>query len=263
MDLLCNLKQAVINDDIKTVEEILLYHCDSPNQRSLLLNSPLDSDSSSLLHLAANISSNMINLLLLHGAYIDHQDNDGYAALHFAVINGCIEGVKALLANGANLELIDDEMMTPQDHAAGKDNILCLFDDVKIIDEDNGVNDISMCQTFVNLMMNDTAIVADDDDDTVTMITDKVAELKIEKDNKTTTSDEKENTILLSSIDDACNLSSLSNEQLRDKLLSYGERPGPINNNTRKAYITYLEKIISGIQPCGNHGYNGNYNIIH
>lgn len=49
-------------------------------------------------------------------------------------------------------------------------------------------------------------------------------------------------------------LSSLSNSQLREKLESLGERPGPINHLTRKVYISYLQKILDGTQPAGNQG---------
>ena len=49
----------------------------------------------------------------------------------------------------------------------------------------------------------------------------------------------------------------MSNKELRDRLLSLGERPGPINNFTRSTYQTYLAKIQAGIQPSGNSGYRG------
>lgn len=49
----------------------------------------------------------------------------------------------------------------------------------------------------------------------------------------------------------------MSNEELRDQLLSLGERPGPVNKFTRSAYQSYLAKIQAGIQPSGNSGYRG------
>ena len=49
----------------------------------------------------------------------------------------------------------------------------------------------------------------------------------------------------------------LSNEELRKKLISLGEQPGPVNGATRKAYQVYLTKIQAGIQPMGNKGYKG------
>ena len=52
-------------------------------------------------------------------------------------------------------------------------------------------------------------------------------------------------------------LSTLTNEQLKQKLQSLGEEPGPITNTTRNAYISYLQKILDGVQPAGNKGYKG------
>lgn len=54
----------------------------------------------------------------------------------------------------------------------------------------------------------------------------------------------------------------LSNLELREKLLTLGERPGPINEVTRSAYQSYLAKIQAGIQPSGNSGYRGKHNSV-
>lgn len=50
----------------------------------------------------------------------------------------------------------------------------------------------------------------------------------------------------------------LSDLELREKLVSLGEKPGPVNGTTRKAYQNYLAKIMAGVQPTGNRGYKGN-----
>ena len=55
----------------------------------------------------------------------------------------------------------------------------------------------------------------------------------------------------------------LSDEGLRKKLLSLGEKPGPIFDSTRLAYQSYLSKILSGIHPPGNSGYKGVYYYYH
>ena len=54
-------------------------------------------------------------------------------------------------------------------------------------------------------------------------------------------------------------LHSLTNEELRQRLLARGEHPGPITETTRPAYLVYLAKLDAGIQPSGNTGYEGQY----
>jgi len=54
----------------------------------------------------------------------------------------------------------------------------------------------------------------------------------------------------------------LSDAELRKKLVSLGERPGPIVNSTRLAYQSYLSKLLAGIQPSGNSGYKCRQTII-
>ena len=49
----------------------------------------------------------------------------------------------------------------------------------------------------------------------------------------------------------------LSNVELRQRLESLGEHPGPINSSTRSAYQLYLTKIEAGVQPKGNKGFKG------
>lgn len=51
----------------------------------------------------------------------------------------------------------------------------------------------------------------------------------------------------------------LSNKELRSKLVSLGEQPGPITDATRSAYQLYLAKIQAGVQPSGNRGFKGQF----
>ena len=53
----------------------------------------------------------------------------------------------------------------------------------------------------------------------------------------------------------------MSDKELRKKLVSHGERPGPIVDSTRLAYQSYLSKLLAGIQPSGNTGYKGIYKL--
>ena len=209
-------------------------------------------DGTSYLHLAANVNAKMINILINYGANVNYQNCDGYTSLHVAAMNGCIEGVRALLANGADREIVDNELMTARDYVESFDDIEIL----KIMDESTCssnelMENMSMCQTFVNVVLNSTV---SKDDVNVEATTDK-------------------NTLQLSRLcltehctsEGTCNdvgldksFHLLSNSQLRDKLISYGEHPGPITDFTRNAYISYLKKIASGVQPSGDKGYKGN-----
>ena len=52
-------------------------------------------------------------------------------------------------------------------------------------------------------------------------------------------------------------LHKLTNQELRQRLIDRGEHPGPVTNQTRAAYLLYLSKLKTGIQPAGNAGYKG------
>lgn len=54
-------------------------------------------------------------------------------------------------------------------------------------------------------------------------------------------------------------LHSLTNQELRQRLVARGEQPGPITELTRAAYLVYLSKLEAGIQPAGNTGYKGQF----
>ena len=56
-------------------------------------------------------------------------------------------------------------------------------------------------------------------------------------------------------------LLKLTNRELKEKLISLGEQPGPVNDATRSAYLTYLARIQGGILPTGNKGYKGILNV--
>ena len=52
-------------------------------------------------------------------------------------------------------------------------------------------------------------------------------------------------------------LHQLSNQELQQRLVAFGEQPGPVTDLTRSAYLAYLSKLEAGIQPAGNSGYKG------
>ena len=54
---------------------------------------------------------------------------------------------------------------------------------------------------------------------------------------------------------------AMSDVELRDRLVSLGEQPGPVNSGTRSAYQAYLAKVLAGVQPKGNKTYKGKEKI--
>lgn len=62
----------------------------------------------------------LLDWLIINGANIDHQDRNGYCALHFAGQQKSYESAKLLLDNGANINLKDIHIVSPK-HDESKD----------------------------------------------------------------------------------------------------------------------------------------------
>lgn len=264
----------------RTVENLI-------KPKATLINTAIDSDGTRFIHLAANTSSEMIQLLINNGAHINTQtNNDLYTPLHVAAMNGCTEVVKALLSyNWIDTSLMDADLLTARDCAEEEDHwdIVSLIDNFNTAKEEErrreeGDNDdISICEAFVNMTVaehHDSTI--DYEDETLpynTSTADTTLELPYNGTtlsyNGDSTEEGKQDSIIehnhvdnskstSNSSNVADDLSTLTNSQLRDKLESLGERPGPINHLTRKVYIVYLQKILGGAQPSAtNQGYKG------
>ena len=85
---------------------------------SHLINTPIDDENTTLLHLAANTTTPVIlQLLLEYGADINWQNDDGLTALHVAAMWGKDVVVMLLLEGGANSLIPDSDNLTPLDHA--------------------------------------------------------------------------------------------------------------------------------------------------
>ena len=83
------------------------------NDKLIKLLSELDIDSSDiylrtpLIWAAFYNNTELLDWLIKNGANIDHQDRNGYSALHFAGQQNSFDSAKLLLDNGANINLKD------------------------------------------------------------------------------------------------------------------------------------------------------------
>jgi uncharacterized protein len=74
----------------------------------------LDGDARTpLIHAAFNGKMRIVSWLLINGANINHQDRNGWSALHFAVQEKNFEMVEYLLLHGASVQLRDVYGNTP------------------------------------------------------------------------------------------------------------------------------------------------------
>jgi ankyrin repeat protein len=69
------------------------------------------------LLIAARYKSDILALLLSHGAEVDSQDATGKTALHLTAENNWIDGTERLLKFGCNVDIISNEQETPLDIA--------------------------------------------------------------------------------------------------------------------------------------------------
>lgn len=99
----------------KAIAEFLLANGADVNawSKNNLANQPLHAA-------AAGQQTELVALLLEHGAEIDSPEHGGFTALQLAAENGTLEMVKILLAKGANVAVKSDEGKTAMDYAQEK-----------------------------------------------------------------------------------------------------------------------------------------------
>ena len=121
---------------------------------------PLDTDGTTVLHLAANSDNPSIPRTLIDsGADIDAQNHDGLTPLHVAAMNGCLEALKVLLEGGADVSLLDDDGMSPIDHTEEEHQWRCFevlkqhMMDNEEEEETNEEVEISMCEAYVEMVL--------------------------------------------------------------------------------------------------------------
>ena len=87
----------------------------------------------------------LVRYYFRQGANIDYQNDKGYAALHYAVMNDNIEMAFYLMSNGAyaNMDITGYDQTTPQDLAMEKSNakLTMFFCEWKVIDDFHGIID--------------------------------------------------------------------------------------------------------------------------
>lgn len=171
----------------------------------------------------------MIELLSSHWpGYINTANEDGITPLHVASMYGQLSAIQALIENGADPFVVDSDGMTPLDYCVKEGHVSCVdyFQDLGIkphSDEENVEDDDSMAIAYTLM---ETTILGDsyDDDDTTLCYT-------------------------VNDVDVTLDLDDFTNSMLRVELMKMGEKPGPINDLTRGAYLRYLHKAKNGLLP--------------
>lgn len=197
-----------------------------------------------IIHIAANSDNeDIINLLASRWpAYVNTASDDGTTPLHVASTYGQLNAVRALIENGADPFIVDQEGMTPLDCSVREGQVLCVeyYKELGIrpvCDEEEEEGEDSMALAYTTMLMENTFV--DYDNDTTLCSIDETTILQ-------------ESTVLEETFD-LTDIQSLSNSTLRKKLQEMGEKPGPVNELTRHAYLRYLHKLQTGLlspQKC-------------
>ena len=183
-----------------------------------------------ILHIAANCQhTKMIELLTARWpGYINMPNDDGITPLHVACMYGQLSAIKALMESGADPFLVDNEGMTPLEYCIQEGHGYCVdyFKDVGINQDD----------TVVDTAEEDSMAIA------YTLMETTLMETTLLE----------ESTLYYTLADITLNDTSedyLTNSMLRAELIQIGEKPGPINELTRGAYLRYLHKARNGLLP--------------
>jgi len=191
-----------------------------------------------ILHIAANSDNEEIISLLASQwpAYLNTASDDGTTPLHVASTYGQLNAVKALIENGADPFLVDQEGMTPLDCSIREGQVQCVqyYKELGIrpdcYDEEEGED--SAVLAFTTMLIENTLVDYDEDDTTMCSI-DETTILQ-------------DSTVLEETFD-LTDMQKLSNSMLMKRLQEMGEKPGPVNDLTRHAYLRYLYKLQIGL----------------
>ena len=189
-----------------------------------------------ILHIAANSDNEDVITLLASQwpAYVNAASDDGTTPLHVASTYGQLNAVNALIENGADPFLVDQEGMTPLDCSVREGQVQCVqyYKELGIRpDCDKEEGEDSMALAYTTMLMENTLV---EDDTTMCSI------------DETTCTIFQDSTVLEETFD-LTDVQKLKNSMLRKKLQEMGEKPGPINSLTRHAYLRYLYKLQTGL----------------
>lgn len=195
----------------------------------------MDPSGEHILHIAANCpDGRMINLLATRWpSYVNTANDDGITPLHVASMYGQLLAIESLLNNNADPFAVDGEAMTPIDWCIKEGHAQCVkyFQDlgIKQGNDEDEIEEDSMAIAYTSMLMETTLIDEYNDSTFYTL-------------NRTDLND----TTIIVEEDD---LQQLTNSMIRSELVKMGEKPGPINDLTRGAYLRYLHKVKSGLLP--------------
>ena len=179
-----------------------------------------------ILHIAANCAHRKTVELLATcwPSFINLANDDGITPLHVATMYGQLPAIQALMQHGADPFAVDGDGTTPLDYAIKEGYIHCIeyFEHMGIKAEEEIVEEDSMAIAYT--LMETTILDEDGYNDTTLNYT-------------------------LKDINVTLDLDELSNSMLRNELIKMGEKPGPINDLTRGAYLRYLHKVKHGLVP--------------
>ena len=193
----------------------------------------MDPSGEHILHIAANCphGSRMIDLLAAQWpSYINVPNDDGITPLHVASMYGKLPAIQALINNGGDPFAVDSEGMTPLDYCLndGYKDCIRYFQDLGVKPHEYEMNEEdSMAIAYASMEM---TLMEDNNDSTICYTLDDAS---LHDDTMVEGED----------------LQQLTNTMLRDELIRMGEKPGPINELTRCAYLRYLHKVKSGLLP--------------
>ncbi len=110
------------HDPIADVIRQAIDYATTSDAIALIENSDIDvldgESRTPLIHAALAGNVELLSWLIAHGADINHQDRNGWSALHFAVQERHIDGVNCLLTKGAAIDPKDAYGNTPLWRAA-------------------------------------------------------------------------------------------------------------------------------------------------